>query len=147
MKYSRLILTLIILVLLAAALPASAQDALPTPSPFLSGTPVDATTAANTLRLAVTPTLACTGAPRTRLIVRERARVTMEEDSPLNMREGAGTSFQVIAQLDPGEIVFVLEGPVCSQRYAWYLVEFDDIEGWIAEGNADAYFVEVYPPE
>lgn len=142
----RLTLPLIALIILAAALPASAQDALPTPTPALVGT-VDATTAASTLRLAATPTLACVGAPRTRLIVRERARVTMEEDSPLNMREGAGTSFQVIAQLDPGEIVFVLEGPVCSQRYAWYKVEFDDIEGWIAEGNLDAYFVEVYPPE
>lgn len=141
MKYIRLILTLIAFTILAAALPASAQDTLPTPSPLATGT------TANPLRFAATPTLACAGAPRTRLIVRERARVTMEEESPLNMREGAGTSFQVIAQLDPGEIVFVLEGPVCSQRYAWYKVEFDDIEGWIAEGNASIYFVEVYPPE
>ncbi len=142
------------IICLFAALPALAQDSRGTvtaPVVPLSGTAA-APNSLNASQLtaikqSVTPTLACTGAPRTRLIVRERARVTLEDAAPLNMRAGAGTDFDVIAQIEPGEILFILEGPLCSQRYAWYLVEYEDLEGWIAEGTTTAYFVEVYPPE
>ncbi|MBK8024816.1 MAG: SH3 domain-containing protein [Chloroflexi bacterium] len=67
--------------------------------------------------------------------------------TPPQRARGAGTSFDVIRQIAPGEILFVLSGPVCNQRYAWYRVEYEEIEGWIAEGSSEAYFVEIYPPE
>jgi len=94
-----------------------------------------------------TPTLACANAPRTRLILQERARVAIEDLSPLNVRDGVGTNADVLAQLIPGDIFFVLDGPQCSQRYAWYFIEYKGIQGWIAEGDNSLYFAEVYPPE
>lgn len=95
-------------------------------------------------RPAATPTLACPSVARTRLIVRERARVT--EADGLNVRQGANTSAEVVGQIDDEAIVYVLEGPVCSARYAWYRVVVGDLEGWIAEAGGDGYYVEVYPP-
>jgi uncharacterized protein YraI len=70
----------------------------------------------------------------------------MDDPRPLNMRDGAGTDFDVIAQIPAGGIVYVLQGPQCTARYAWYEVEFAGIQGWIAEGDDLAYFVETYPP-
>ncbi len=93
-----------------------------------------------------TPTAVCDPAPTSRLIVRERARVSLDDPRPLNMREGPGTAFDVITQIPAGGVVYVLDGPSCSQSYAWYRVAFGGHEGWIAEGDSSGYYVEVYPP-
>ena len=95
---------------------------------------------------APSPTPVCPNAPASRLIVRERARVATGDPRPLNMREGAGTAFARIAQIPANGIFYVLEGPECSQLYAWYRVDFQGVEGWIAEGDLTAYYVEIYPP-
>lgn len=95
---------------------------------------------------APSPTPTCPNAPAARLIVRERARVATGDPRPLNMREGAGTAFARIAQIPANGVFYVLEGPECSQLYAWYRVDFNGVEGWIAEGDMTAYYVEVYPP-
>jgi hypothetical protein len=93
-----------------------------------------------------TPTSVCAPAPPSRLILHERARVSVEDPRPLNMRDGAGTSHPVIAQIPASGIMYVLEGPSCGQTYAWYRVEYQGLAGWIAEGDDKAYFVDVYPP-
>ncbi|MBI1257570.1 MAG: SH3 domain-containing protein [Chloroflexi bacterium] len=93
-----------------------------------------------------TPTAACAPAPPSRLILRERARVSTADPRPLNLRDGAGTSHPVIAQIPASGVFYVLEGPTCGQNYAWYRVEFEGLAGWIAEGDDKAYFVELYPP-
>ena len=92
------------------------------------------------------PTAVCAPAPPSRLILRERARVSTADPRPLNMRDGAGTSHPVIAQIPASGVFYVLEGPTCGQNYAWYRVEFEGLAGWIAEGDDKAYFVELYPP-
>ena len=93
-----------------------------------------------------TPTAVCAPAPYSRLILRERARVSVTDPRPLNLRSGVGTGSDVIAQIQAGEIFYVLEGPECSQNYAWFRVEYNGRSGWIAEGDTTAYYVEVYPP-
>jgi uncharacterized protein YgiM (DUF1202 family) len=93
-----------------------------------------------------TPTAACPPAPASRLILRERARVSVSDPRPLNLRSGAGTANDVLAQIPAGGVFYVLEGPECSQNYAWYRVDYRGIAGWIAEGDASAYYVEQYPP-
>ncbi|MEO8392127.1 MAG: SH3 domain-containing protein [Chloroflexota bacterium] len=93
-----------------------------------------------------TPTAICSPAPSSRLILRERARVSLADPRPLNMRDGPGTSHPVIAQIPASGILYVVEGPSCGQNYAWYKVEFEGLAGWIAEGDDRAYFVDVYPP-
>jgi hypothetical protein len=92
------------------------------------------------------PTPVCANAPLTRLIVRERARVAIDDPRPLNVRVGPGTSFERLAQLPPQSVFYVLEGPQCSERYAWYRIEAGDTIGWVAEGDLSLYYVEVYPP-
>ncbi len=92
------------------------------------------------------PTAVCAPAPRSRLILRERARVSVDDPRPLNMRAGPGTTSDVIAQIPAGGIVYVLEGPQCSVQYTWYRVEYAGNSGWIAEGDDTAYFVQLYPP-
>lgn len=100
-----------------------------------------------------TPEPMCPGAPPTRLIPGERGRVSIDDPRPLNIRSGPGTNNEVIGQIPARGIFFVIEGPRCSQRYAWYRISYregesdeDVITGWIAEGDLNGYFVEVYPP-
>lgn len=94
----------------------------------------------------ITPTAACLPAPTSRLILRERARVSLSDPRPLNLRSGIGTVSDVITQIPAGTVFYVLEGPECSQNYAWYRVEYNNRTGWIAEGDSTAYFVENFPP-
>jgi hypothetical protein len=94
----------------------------------------------------ITPTSACPPAPPSRLILRERARVSLSDPRPLNLRSGIGTVSDVITQIPAGAVFYVLEGPQCSQNYAWFRVEYNDRTGWIAEGDSSAYFVEAFPP-
>lgn len=93
-----------------------------------------------------TPTAICAPAPPSHLILRERARVSLADPRPLNMRDGAGTSYPVIAQIPASGVMYVVEGPKCGQNYAWYRVEYQGLAGWIAEGDDKAYFVDLYPP-
>jgi hypothetical protein len=84
----------------------------------------------------------CASTPPNRLIVRERGRVSDDDPSPLNVREGPNTSYDPpIGQIPVGGILYVLDGPECSPRYSWYRVEYR-----ADEGDADVYFVETYPP-
>ena len=94
----------------------------------------------------VTPTAICAPAPPSRLILRERARVSLQDPRPLNMRAGPGTAARVLAQIPASGVFYVLAGPECDQNYAWYRVEYHGISGWVAEGDDQAYYVELYPP-
>ena len=93
-----------------------------------------------------TPEPVCPNAPPTRLIVHERARVATEDPRPVNVRIAPGTENDRIAQIASNAVFFVLEGPVCSERYAWYSIDYEGTVGWIAEGDNTSYYVEVYPP-
>lgn len=93
-----------------------------------------------------TPTLACPDAPPPRLIIGLRGRVTLNDDRPLNVRERPGTGASVVGQIEPGSVFVVLEGATCSVRYLWYRVARGSLTGWVAEGDSESYFVELYPP-
>ncbi len=95
---------------------------------------------------AVVATPECQNAPRSRLIIHERGRVTDEDPSRLRMRSGPGTQNTIVAQLAVDTVFFVLEGPVCGDTYAWWRVRYRDQEGWIAEGEPGLYYVEPYLP-
>jgi uncharacterized protein YgiM (DUF1202 family) len=89
---------------------------------------------------------ACPNALSNRLILYERGRVTSDDPAPLNLRSGPRTSFDILDTIPSGDIFFVLEGPRCSEQYAWYRIDYRGQQGWIAEGSNRAYFVELYPP-
>lgn len=90
--------------------------------------------------------IVCPNVPPNRMIVYERGRVTMDDPAPLNLRSGPRTTFDVLDQIPSGGIFFVLEGPRCSDQYAWYRVDYRGQQGWVAEGSSNAYFIELYLP-
>lgn len=85
----------------------------------------------------------CPRAPRSRLIVGERAQVT-NNDQALNIRSNPGTQYQQIGQMPPGAIFFVLNGPRCEGEYAWFYILYQSMEGWIAEGDEELTYAEPY---
>lgn len=119
------------------------RPATATPRFFSTNTP----SVSEATAIPPTPTPVCGElAPRTRMIVGERGIVLEEDERAVNIREGANTNFDIVGQIEPGEVFYVIEGPVCSERYAWYHIEYGDLDGWIAEGDHTAYFVAPYLP-
>jgi hypothetical protein len=92
------------------------------------------------------PVSACAGAPATRLIIGERARVTDDDPSDLRVRERPGTDSTntQIGRLRVGEVATVLDGPRCANGYTWYEVETATVRGWVAEGEIGLYYIEPF---
>lgn len=125
-------------------------NALETNTPRPGSTvPLETSTPDRTPTPPPTATAVCVNALPSRLVIGERGRVAPDDPTPLNVRVGPGTNNQQIAQIPALGIFFVLEGPECTDLYTWYRVAYrqDDetIIGWIAEGDREAYFVEIYP--
>lgn len=93
----------------------------------------------------IVPLQPCEGAVAPHLILQERARVTFNGER-LRLRRGPNTSYEMIANLEPGDTFMVMDGPTCSEGYSWYRVQFGDITGWVAEGDIEQYFAEPFPP-
>jgi uncharacterized protein YgiM (DUF1202 family) len=54
-------------------------------------------------------------------------------DGPLNLRDNAGLSANVIAQLPNGTVLHVSDGPVSADGYTWFSVSNTDFgSGWVA---------------
>jgi hypothetical protein len=94
--------------------------------------------------LTLEPEQVCAGAPASRLILFERARVGEDDPQALNLRGEPGLSGKAIDQLPVGSVFMVLEGPVCQDNYAWFRVQSALGEGWVAEGDARVYFTEPF---
>ncbi len=96
------------------------------------------------------PVTSCQNLLPTRLILHERGRVSSDDPTPINLRAEPGTNAEQLDQLEAGTVFYVMEGPSCTVSYTWYRVKVrsagEALEGWIAEGDARAYFVERYPP-
>jgi len=116
------------------------------PTVSASNTPIPTRTPFEPVRLEVSPTLACTDAPRTRLIIGERGRVLDDDNRPLNVRNAPGTDNEVLRRLEILTVFDVLEGPQCRDQYAWFYIRSGSLEGWVAEGDTDVYYVEPYFP-
>ena len=72
------------------------------------------------------------------LIIGEGAVVTSTEGDMLRVREGAGRSFSIVVQLEPGTLVTVLEGPQIVDDLSWWKIRTaDGVEGWAVERVAD----------
>ena len=70
-----------------------------------------------------------------------------ESDPPNRVRAEPGKTNNVIAQIYPGAIVKVTEGPVCVDNLVFWKVEntsIPDGTGWTAEGDGTEYWLEPY---
>jgi hypothetical protein len=142
-------LPLLLIALLLAACNASANGS---PTPTLVPTsavfsPTDDTSSETPFlipTLPPTPTPTCPGAPETRLILHERGRVLPDDPRPVNLRHEPGRDNRWILQIPVRGVFYVLDGPVCEGDFAWFKVNYDGNEGWIAEGELAYYYVEPY---
>ena len=70
-------------------------------------------------------------------------------DPPNRVRAAPSTSAEIIAQIYPGHVVEVLEGPICTDALVFWKVESEVIPGgvgWTAEGDGKEYWLEPYQP-
>jgi hypothetical protein len=116
-------------------------------APLMTNTPLTASPTPFVWPEAPPTSLPCENSLPSRLIPGERGRVTDDDPTPVNMRQGPRTSFELAGQIPARALFVVLEGPQCSERYTWYRVRYNDLEGWIAEGDNRDYYVEPYPAE
>ncbi len=68
------------------------------------------------------------------LLVDHPATVHVIKDDQLNVRAGAGMAYDILARLDEGAVVTLLEGPQDAEGYRWWRVRTaDGVEGWAVE--------------
>jgi dipeptidyl aminopeptidase/acylaminoacyl peptidase len=84
----------------------------------------------------------------TRIGAGGQARVVGKEgDTPNRVRSEPQNGDNMVAQLLPGTIVNVLEGPVCTEDFIFWKVKSSSIPGgtgWTAEGDGTDYWLEPY---
>jgi hypothetical protein len=85
----------------------------------------------------------------TRLKAGAESKVSEDNPTPNRVRAGPSLGNNIIAQLPPGTIVEVLEGPVCAEGLVFWKVDSDLIAGgvgWTAEGDVREYYLQPYVP-
>ncbi len=86
----------------------------------------------------------CPGAPPSRLIPGEYAIVLPDDPAPLRLRENPSTSSAIRAELPANTLMQISGGPQCANGFLWYRVSVvgrNNLSGWVAEGNANQYFM------
>ena len=84
----------------------------------------------------------CGDAPVPRLVAGVQGQVTYSNGQPLNVRNGPTLGSPRLGSLPEGAVFAVVEGPFCNDNIYWWHIQANDLDGWAAEGQAGAYFVE-----
>lgn len=82
--------------------------------------------------------------PTPRLVIGEQGRVT--PGAANRVRADPGVNGTLLGEIPGGAVFEVLEGPRCIDGLNWWRVEYGDLIGWTAEGNATTYFLEPISP-
>lgn len=83
----------------------------------------------------------CPDAPAVSLEIEEWVMVSVDPPVANRVRSEPGLSSEVLGQVEPGEVVQVLDGPRCVDGYNWWRVRsLEGLEGWSAEGDAEGYW-------
>ena len=84
----------------------------------------------------------CPDTPEIKIEVGKPARVTFTDGRPVRVRNIPSTYGLISEKIPEGTKFQVISGPQCSE-YIWWKIKLDSgVEGWVAEGNMDAYFIE-----
>ena len=117
------------------ALPATAVPSAPPatatseqPSPTASGTALAIAT--------------CPGAPPIAHSVGKKVVVSTKNDMPNRVRAKPNRQADLLGQLNPGEQVEIIAGPVCADDYTWWQVKAaSGLTGWTVEGDQTNYWL------
>lgn len=86
----------------------------------------------------------CPGFMQSRLTKGAYGRVTLWPNLPNRMREFPSYYGNVSGSIPAGAVFTVLDGPNCAQGTAWWLVNYNGVTGWTAEGSGSQYWLEPY---
>ena len=92
-------------------------------------------------------TTACAAiAPRLTLF--GQGRVTPGLPNVLRAQPMQGSGSPIVGQIPAGGVFTVHDGPRCSNGMNWWLVTYNNVNGWTSEGQNGVYWVEPYsaPP-
>ncbi len=86
---------------------------------------------------------ACPGIYLSRLHVGETAFVSTDPPLPNRVRTQPSLNGSIIGFLQPGELIDIIEGPSCSNKWIWWRVHSQKtgMTGWTAEGDSDNYWL------
>lgn len=91
----------------------------------------------------ISPPTECDGLPAPRMSI---ANIGIVIDTlPNNVRSQPASGSPLLGTIPPQGQFMVLEGPVCSNGYVWWRVDYDGLIGWTAEGDASEYWLEMLP--
>ncbi len=83
----------------------------------------------------------CLDGPTSRLKVGDIAYVTKEPPIPNRVRKEPNRQGEILGLINPGASMNILDGPVCADNWVWWKVKNADLEGWMAEGDAETYWM------
>lgn len=106
-----------------------------TPSPYPSFTPFP------------TRASACPGAPPIKISVGITAMVSTDPPFPNSVRAEPRKAAKLLGDIQPGETMAILEGPMCGDNYTWWRVRAETgLEGWTSEGTQKTYWLVTLTP-
>lgn len=77
------------------------------------------------------------------------AYISLTPPLPNRIRSSASLSADYLGQIDPGNGLKVIGGPICADGYSWWLVEslHGGLQGWTVEGKSSEQWVLPCPHE
>jgi streptogramin lyase len=96
-----------------------------------------------------TPTLlpgtkpACDARYPTRLEKGGRAVVNLDPPVPNRVRSEPHARAEVIGQIEPGEMINLVDGPICNNGWVWWYIQSrkSGLTGWTSEGDRNEYWL------
>jgi hypothetical protein len=83
----------------------------------------------------------CPDAATSRLKVGDLAYVTKDPPVPNRVRKEPNRQAEILGHINPGASMEILEGPTCADGWVWWKVKNADLNGWMAEGDQETYWM------
>jgi hypothetical protein len=79
----------------------------------------------------------------TRLVKGGKAVVNLEPPVPNRLRSEPDARAEITGQIEPGEIINLIDGPVCANGWVWWYVQSrrSGMMGWTSEGDRNNYWL------
>lgn len=91
----------------------------------------------------LSPGEVCQGDYPTHLTLYDHATVNPDPPVPNRVRAEPNQGAKILGEIQPGQGMTIIEGPVCTDGWIWWKVQADhtNLIGWTAEGDGDSYWL------